>query len=234
VKFNGRFRWVIIDLDSLQDGELRFYFTMYATTQVPFNAVVLPGTEGAQRTLFVRHPVTREIVCARYICFLHETYEADTPIAHFLFEVRVTGEQLTVPISEILPNFPTDPEKKAFDDLQVRKQYAQADTIRFPLALPRTDPVQYPFFSHINLLVLFLLLKKLKQAIEPTYESQKILIRFLACEDQSKFYQELPTLSDEDEVLFREFGMTYTQVFMGHPMTSQTQRFSTLSVQQVF
>jgi hypothetical protein len=234
VKFNEKFRWAIIDLDSLQNVQLRFYFTMYATTQVPFSAVVLPGKEGEQRTLFVIHPVTREIVCARYIFFLHETYEADTPIAHFLFEVRVTGEQLTVPITGILPNFPTEGDKTAFDDFQFRKEVAKSNTIRFPLAWPRTDPVQYPFFSHINLFVLFLLLKKLNIAFAPTYDFQLVLIRFLACGGQEKFYQELPTLSDEDEVLFREFGMTYNQVFMGHPMTSQMQRYSNLTIQQVF
>ena len=69
--------------------------------------------------------------------------------------------------------------------------------------------------------------------MEPTYNFQLILIRFSACGDQLKF-SDLPQLSDEDELEFREFSMTYTQVFMGHPMTSQTQRFSRLSVQQVF
>ena len=147
--------------------------------------------------------------------------------------MRVTGERLTVPITGILPDFPTKLEIEAFDDLQVCKQDAQVKTTRFPLALPRTDTVLYPFLSNANQLVLFLVLKKLNQAIEPNYEFQKILIRFLACGDQLRF-PDLPQLSDEEHVVFMEFSMTYTKVFMGHPMTSQTQRSSKLSVQQVF
>lgn len=236
VKYNGSFSWAIICLDSLARNELRFYFSMYATTQVPFSAVVLPGTEGAQRTLQVIDPVSGNIVCARYICFSHEIFDGDTPVAYFKFAERVTNKELTVPITKILPSFPTEADKTAFDDFQGRKQTAEATDVRFPLAVQRdkSNPLNYPYFSRIDLLVLFFLLKKLGVAFAPTYDFQLVLIRFLACGGQEKFSQDLPRLSDEDEGVFKHFMQTYNQVFMGHPMTSRMQRCSNLTVQQVF
>ena len=115
IKYGERFFWAIICLDSLHMQKLKFWIEGNSPTEVSFNAIILPGTQGAQRTLQVIHPVTGKIVCARYIRFIEETYEDETPIAHFLFEVRVTGEQLRIPINKILPKFPSEIEKKAFD-----------------------------------------------------------------------------------------------------------------------
>ena len=264
VKHNGSFIWAIICLDSLARGQLRFYFTMFATTEVPFSAVILSGTDGAQRTLSVIHPLTGENVCARYIRFVKETYEGDTPIAHFLFEVRVTGEKLIIPINKILARFPTDIEKKAFDavalfmleqrflaakaedvfkaeklkaakDFELRELTAQEQS-RFPLILPRPEknPVVYPFLKEIDIRVLFLLLENLGVAFKSSYEFNLTVIRFLACGSQENFLEDFPGLSDEEEMLFKNFVENYNRFFMGNPMTSRMQRFSSLTVQEVF
>ena len=268
VKDNGRFKWAIICLDSLARGQLRFCFTMFATTEVTFSAIILPGTQGAQRTLFVKHPDSQKIVCAKYIRFVEETYIGDTPIAHFLFEVRVTGEQLRIPITGILPEIPSELQKREFDaeqkfmlmqrayaakaeekfqaekleaeaeeqrDLEHRNQIAKAQP-RFPLAKerPEDNPVVYPYFKEIDLLVLFLVVKNLGVAFKPSYEFNLLLIRFLVCDSQESFLEQIPGLSDEDELLFKDFKRNYAQFFMGFPMTSRMQRFSSLNVQEVF
>lgn len=268
INHEEKFFWAIICLDSLRQSKLKFWIKGNFPTEVSFTAIILPGTQGAQRTLQVIHPLTGEIVCARYIRFIEETYEADTPIAHFLFEVRVTGEQLNIPINKILPNFPSENKKKAFDfcalftlekrvlsaqaeknfkaeklqaaeeeqkDLEIRKKLANEQP-RYPLAKARTEdnPVVYPYFKEIDLLVLFLLLQKLEVAFKQSYEFNLLVIRFLACGNQQDFLELVPGLSDEEESSFRLFKRNYNLFFMGIPMTSRMQRFSTLTVQEVF
>jgi hypothetical protein len=268
VKENGRFRWAIICLPSLARGQLRFCFTMLATTEVTFSAVILPGRPGAQRTLFVKHPVSQKIVCARYIRFIEETYIGDTPISHFLFEVRVTGEQLRIPITGILPEIPSELQKRVFDAeqklmlmqrayaanaeenfeaekleaeaeeqrvLELRNQLAKAQP-RYPLAKERTkyNPVVFPYFKEIDLLVLFSLLRNLRVDFKPSYEFNLLIIRFLACGSQENFLEQTPGLSDEEKLWFNQFKRNYNLFFMGNPMTSRMQRFSSLTVQEVF
>jgi hypothetical protein len=120
-------------------------------------------------------------------------------------------------------------------DLELRKEIATKQP-RFPLILPRpkNNPVVYPYFKKIDLRVLFLLLKNLGMAFKSSYEFNLLVIRFLACGSQENFLEEIPGLSDEEESSFCLFQKKYNLFFMGFPMTSRMQRFSTNTVQEVF
>ena len=71
-------------------------------------------------------------------------------------------------------------------------------------------------------------------AFKPSYEFHLLLIRFLACGSQEDFLKQKPGLSDEEESSFRLFNRNYNLFFMGNPMTSRMQRFSSLTVPEVF
>jgi hypothetical protein len=238
VRYKGSFRWVIICLDSLARGQLRFYFTMFATTEVPFKAVIFPGTQGAQRSLFVRHPDTGKTVCARYIRFVEETVEGNgkEPLAHFLFEIRVTGEELIIPITQILPEIPSEADKMAFDvEMQKISQMKKlAPCLQFPMALPRNDKnhILYPYLDPIILFVLFQLCQKFEFQLGKNYPFNNLLIRLQACGPQ--FVHEVPRLTASEQEVFKDFERRYMENLLGNVMESGVQRCSKLTVQQVF
>jgi len=238
VKHKKEFKWAIICLDSLLIGELRFCFSMYATTQVPFSSIILPGTQGEQRTLRVVHPDTGKNVYARYIRFVEETVEGNgnEPLAHFLFEVRVTGEELIIPITQILPEIPSEADKMAFDvEMQKISQMKKLDPcLQFPMALPRNDTnhVSYPYLDPIILFVLFQLCQKFEFQLGNNYPFNNLLIRLQACGPQS--VHEVPRLTASEQEVFKDFERRYNENFMGNVMESGVQRCSKLTVQQVF
>jgi hypothetical protein len=223
---------------------------MSFTTQVPFTSVVLPGEEGAQRSLLVNHPVTGEYVVARYIGFSKETNEGNIQTAHFEFQVRVSGETIIVPINRIVGRFPFKAELESFDalmaeklqaeneaqqDFEERLNKAKAQSI-FLMALPRPEknPVVYPLFNQSDLRVFFLICNILKVPFKPCYEFNRLVVRFLACGSQERFQEDIPRLSSQDELSFEQFSKNYNKFFMGTAMTSRTLRCSKLTVQKVF
>jgi len=178
--------------------------------------------------------------------------------------VRVTGEQLNVPITEILSNFPSNIEKGAFDavtlhecersslaekadndfkhelekseaKIELREEIAKQQT-RFPMALPRTlvEPVVYPFFDKSTLRVLFLLCIILDIEFKSSYAFNLLVVRLLACGSQERFQEDIPIFSSEYELKFHSFSSSYYKFFMGTAMTSRTLRCSKLTVQEVF
>lgn len=246
-----KFHWAILCLDSLAQNKLSFFLNGIFPTEVQFSDVVLPGKPGTQRTLFVVHPQTKEILAARFIGYHSEVYYPNTNIPDIFFEfcVRVTNESLVVPMSAIVPNFHTKYAVESFDAFMAGKLLADAEAEKglkrrmvlaqsqtsLPMILPKPDfPVVYPFFTETDLMVLVLLLKKLEMAFKPTYAFNLLVIRLLACGSQERFVEDLPALVDSDESLIRQFVKDYNQFFMGYPMTSQTLRCSKLSVQEVF
>lgn len=252
VLHHKQFYWAILCLDSLTRKKLSFFLNGNSPTEVHFSDVVLPGKPGTQRTLFVVHPQTKEILAARFIGYHSEVWYPgkDIPDIFFNICVRVTNESLVVPMSAIVPNFHTKYAVESFDALMAEKFQADAEAqkelerrmvlaqsqTRIPMALPKDEnnPVVYPLLNDSDLKVLFLLLKKLEMDFKRSYKFNLLVIRFLACGRQERFVEDLPGLVDSDESLIRQFVKDYNQFFMGHPMMSRTLRCSKLSVQQVF
>jgi hypothetical protein len=61
-----------------------------------------------------------------------------------------------------------------------------------------------------------------------------VLIRFLACGPQEKFFHEVPQLTPSKKEAFQRFERRYNDFFMGNVMVSNIQRSSKFSEQELF
>lgn len=168
----------------------------------------------------------------------------------FIFEVIGTDEVVELPLQNILDH--TQPSSEVLEryklDLSARKaaelasqrdfenRKEKAPFLQFPMALPRENGnhVSYPFLEYGDLLVLFLLCQRFGFQLGNNYPFNNLLIRFQACGPQEKFFNEVPQLTVSEEQTFKEFQKHYNEDFMGTTMVSNIQRFSKLTVQQVF
>jgi hypothetical protein len=220
--------------------------------ELPFGSIVLPGEPGKQPNILIKCSKTNFVLIAKFIGFHNETFCPETNSYCITFKVSIRGNENDVRIvrlEDFVPRFPNEHELNAYDEFMAEKlQAAQEEKRqldlrmqiaieqpRFPLALSRPEkPVVYPLFNLIDLMVLFLLCNILKVAFKPSYEFNRLVVRFLACGSQERFQEDIPPLSSEDEVAFQQFVENYNKIFIGRVMTSRTLRCSKLTVQQVF
>jgi hypothetical protein len=164
----------------------------------------------------------------------------------FIFEVIGTDEVVEVvevveiPLQNILDH--TQPSSDVLEkykhelasqrELELRR--AQAPVIRFPLILPRSSHYCYPSLTYENLVVFFLLCEEHKFELGFNYLFNLVLIRFLACGPQEKFFHEVPQLTRSEQEAFQSFERRYNDFFMGNVMVSNIQRSSKFSEQKVF
>jgi hypothetical protein len=254
VKYDGKFHWAIICLDSLKQRRLAFFISgHFMPVELHFGSIVLPGEPGKQRNILIKCSKTNSELVARFVGFYNETFCQETNNVCITFKVSIRSNDSDVRIvklEDIVPRFPTEIELRAHDELMAEKLQAAADEQRefelrmqiakeqsiCPMALPRhkDNPVVYPIFNQIDLRVLFLLCAILKVPFKPSYYFNRLVVRFLACGSQERFQEDIPPLSSQNELAFQQFFENYNKFFMGTAMTSRTLRCSNLTVQQVF
>lgn len=214
---------------------------------IDWKNVIFVGEIGKRRTLNVLLPDGQEAY-AKYIGNRHEL---------FIFEVIGTEEVVELPLQNILDH--TQPSsdvlerykldlaaKKAAElalqrekelrcqEFELRKE--KAKSLQFPMELPREDGdhVRYPYLGNLNLIVFFLVCLEHGFEMGFNYPFNILVIRFLACGPQEKFFHAVPQLTTSQETNFKQFAENYNDMFMGNVMVSNIQRCSKFSVQQLF
>jgi hypothetical protein len=200
---------------------------------VDWKDVIFAGEPGKRRTLRVRLLDGREVY-AKYVGNQHQL---------FIFEVIGTDEVVEVvevPLENILDH--TQPSSDVLEkykhelasqrELELRR--VKAPFIQFPLILPGSSPYCYPSLTYENMAVLFLICEEHKFELGFNYPFNLVLIRFLACGPQEKFFHEVPQLTPSKKEAFQSFERRYNDFFMGNVMVSNIQRSSKFSEQKVF
>ena len=214
---------------------------------VDWKDVVFQGEPGKQRTLKISLP-DGQIAFAKYTGNRGDL---------FIVEVVGTNQVLEIPLANILDHTqpPSEVLQKYKDDLAAKKaaelasqreeelrcqdfkiRKEKAESLQFPMTLPRQDGnhVRYPYLGNVDLIVFFLLCLMHGFEMGFNYPFNNLVIRFLACGPQEKFFHELPQLTASEETKFRQFAENYNDMFMGNVMVSNIQRCSKFSVQQLF
>ena len=183
------------------------------------------------------------IVIAKYLEHFGESWNKTNRMnEHFLtFEVRGTGEHVTIPLSDIITHVPTKDDVVSYDNANEKikneevataqkKELAKASEAynkqmieRGVIASFPNIQRYYPNFSIPALQVLFLLCRRFKIVPDFTYQFNLIVLRLLPLGDQSRFL--LPQLSDEDQKDFEAFQQKYNAEMVGQVIKSKTGRF---------
>jgi hypothetical protein len=201
----------------------------------------MPGEPGMMRSIFIKEPETGQLLVAKFMDFHDARWNDEKKEEVLFFKVVIRGDDSdvrVVSLEDIIPRFPTPGEALAFEtrkaELEAKK--ARYPRIQFPLALPRvpTNHVRYPPLKINELKILFLLCQKNGFEMGYNYPFNCLLILFLACGPQDKFFHEVPQLTASERECFIAFQLRYNDEFMGTVMVSKIQRCSKLTVQQVF
>jgi hypothetical protein len=204
---------------------------------VPFSSIIMPGKPGKQRSIFIKDNNTGVNIIAKYVGFHDEKTDCKTEEVTFYFEVLIRGneeDKRIVQLKDIQLKFPSRAECLEQEEMFARKK--QVGCLRFPMTLPRgpENPVPYPGFNLLDIQVLFKLCKKHRFTIGNNYPFNNLVIRFSACGPQTKFYDDVPKLTESEQEDFKNFEGQYSKVLMGLPMVSDIQRFSDVTAQEVF
>lgn len=214
---------------------------------VDWKDVVFAGQPGRRRTLKISLP-DGQIAFAKYTGNRGDL---------FIFEVVGTNEVVEIPLANILDHTqpPSEVLQKYKDDLAAKKaaelasqreeelrcqdfkiRKEKAESLQFPMTLPRQDGnhVRYPYLGNVDLIVFFCLYLMHGFEMGFNYPFNNLVIRFLACGPQEKFFLEVPQLTASQETKFKQFAENYNDMFMGNVMVSNIQRCSKFSVQQLF
>lgn len=231
-------RVVFQQLSFVIDGQLVY---------VDWKDVVFQGEPGKQRTLKISLP-DGQIAFAKYTGNRGDL---------FIVEVVGTNQVLEIPLANILDHTqpPSEVLQKYKDDLAAKKaaelasqreeelrcqefkiRKEKAESLQFPMTLPRQDGnhVRYPYLGNVDLIVFFCLCLMHGFEMGFNYPFNNLVIRFLACGPQEKFFHELPQLTASEETKFRQFAENYNDMFMGNFMVSNIQRHSDVTAQEVF
>ena len=187
-------------------------------------------------------------VIAKYLEHFGESWNETTKMnEHFLtFEIRGSGEHVTIPLSDIITHVPTKADLFSYDNaLEKRKneevakaqekESAEASEAYNEQMIERGVIVSfpniqrhYPNFSIPALQVLFLLCRRFNIVPDFTYHFILIVIRLLSLGDQLRFH--LPQLSEEDQKDFEAFQQKYNSEMVGRVIKSKTGRFQASSL----
>lgn len=185
------------------------------------------------------------IVIAKYLEHFGESWNETTHMnEHFLtFEIRGTGEHVTIPLSDIITHVPIKDDVVSYDNSLEKKkneevakaqekESAEASEAYKEQMIERGVIVSfpniqrhYPNFSIPTLQVLFFLCRRFKIVPDFTYQFNLLVFRLLSLGDQSRF--PLPHLSEEDQNAFEAFQQKYR---VGYVVKSKTGRFQASSL----
>jgi hypothetical protein len=213
---------------------------------VPLSQIIIPGHFGSQCSIFIRCRETGQNLIVRFVGFKNEVFCEETQQSTLFFEVILRGssELRVVPLKDIYPFFPTPDEIAELDArvLPKRLKDAHDSLLTFPLntdSWDRTNHLAYPFLPLADIFVLWTLCRIHNVEMEFNYQFNKLLIRFLACGPQDKYFENgiegvLSMLTVRDQIDFSEFMRIYADHLMGTKMVSKSQRRSAKSALEIF
>lgn len=213
---------------------------------VPASDIIIPGELGSQRSIFIRCRETGQNLIVRFVGFKNEVFCEETQQLVSFFEVILRGssELRVVRLEDICPFFPTPDElaKLDADVLPKRLKAAYDSSLTFPLntdSWNHADYLAYPLLSATDIFVLWTLCRVHNVEIGWIYEFNRLLIRFLACGPQEKYFENgiegaLSMLTVRDQIDFSKFLRIYKDHLMGTKMVSKSQRRSAKSALDIF
>lgn len=237
VKHEGNIKYLMINDILVRQGLGAFFMINGTFTPVSLNSIIMPGEPGRQRSIFIRDNKTGVNIIAKYVGFHDEKTDCNTEEVTFYFEVLIRGneeDKQIVPLEDIQLQFPSRAECLEQEEIFARKK--QVGCLRFPMTLPRgpENHVPYPGLDLLHIHVLFVLCKKYRITIGYNYPFNNLVIRFSACGPQTKFYDDIPELTESEQEDFKIFERKYSKELMGNVMVSNIQRSSKFSEQKVF
>lgn len=237
VKHEGNIKYLMINDILVRQGLGAFFMINGTFTPVSLNSIIMPGEPGMHRSIFIKDNKTGVNIIAKYVGFHDEKTDCKTEEVTFYFEVLIRGNEeykRIVPLKDIQLQFPSRAECLEQEEMFARKK--QVGCLRFPMTLPRgpENPVPYPGLDLLDIQVLFQLCKNYRFTIGYNYPFNNLVIRFSACGPQTKFYDDVPELTESEQEDFKIFEGQYSKVLMGLPMVSNIQRFSDVTAQEVF
>jgi hypothetical protein len=239
ILFQGQFRFTMICEELLHIG--LFFMVDGESVIIPYSSIIMPGSPGMMRSIFIKDHETGQRLVAKFIDFHDSKFNDETNKEVLFFEVVIRGDESDrriILLEDIIPTFPTQGEALAFETrkAEFEERKARNPRLQFPMALPRvpTNHARYPHLKTNEMKILFLLFEKNGFEMGYNYPFNCLLIRFLACGPQDKFKNEVPQLTASERECFIAFQERYNEEFMGTVMVSNIQRCSKLTVQQVF
>lgn len=241
---NHRVLYAPVDSANIAFGS--FFLIGEQSVFVPLSHIIIPGHFGSQCSIFIRCRETGQNLIVRFVGFKNEVFCEETQQSTLFFEVILRGssELRVVPLEDICPFFPTPDElaKLDADVLPKRLKAAHDSSLRFPLNTASwniADYLAYPPLSLANIFVLWTLCRTHDVKIGFNYQFNCLLIRFLACGSQEKYFENgieeaLSMLTVRDQIDFSEFLRTYKDHLMGTKMVSKSQRRSAKSALEIF
>jgi hypothetical protein len=244
IKHNQRVHYAWIDEENIAFGS--FFIIDGQRVFVPPSQIIIPGHFGSQCSIFIRCPKTGQNLIVRFVGFKNEVFCEETQQSTLFFEVILRGssELCVVQLDDICPFFPTPDEIAELDArvLPKRLKAAHDSLLTFPLntdSWDRTNHLAYPFLPLADIFVLWTLCRIHNVEMGFNYEVNKLLIRFLACGPQEKYFENgiegvLSMLTVRDQIDFSEFMRIYADHMMGTTMVSKSQRRSAKSALEIF
>lgn len=241
---NHRVHYAWVDELNVAFGS--FFIIDGQTVFVPPSHIIIPGEIGDQCSIFIRCRETRQNLIVRFIGFKNEVFCEETQQLVSFFEVILRGssELRVVRLEDICPFFPTPDElaKLDADVLPKRLKAAYDSSLTFPLNTASwndADYLAYPLLSATDIFVLWTLCRINHVECDYTYNFNRLLIRFLACGPQEKYFENgiegaLSMLTVRDQIDFSKFLRIYKDNLMGTKMVSKSQRRSAKSALDIF
>jgi hypothetical protein len=188
------------------------------------------------------------IVIAKYLEHFGESWNETTRMnEHYLtFEIRGTGEHITIPLSNIITHVPIKADLVSYDNALEKKKNEEAAKDQEKESAEASEAYKaqmiergvivsfpkiqrhYPNFSIPTLQVLFFLCRRFKIVPDFTYQFNLLVFRLLLLGDQSRF--SFPQLSEEDQDAFEAYEKEYKTKMVGCMIKSKTGRFQASSL----
>ena len=242
---NHRVLYALIDEANIAFGS--FFLIGGKSVFVPPSQIIIPGHFGSQCSIFIRCRETGQNLIVRFVGFKNEVFCEETQQSTLFFEVILRGssELRVVQLEDICPFFPTPDElaKLDADVLLKMLKAAHGSLLTFPLNTTSwnddADYLAYPLLSATDIFVLWTLCRIHNVEMGFNYEFNKLLIRFLACGPQEKYFENgiegaLSMLTVRDQIDFSKFLRIYKDNLMGTKMVSKSQRRSAKSALDIF